>query len=109
MVSAASLNPRSLIISDGAGSALIVYSFQEDWKILHAQKVNGSGQTVWPTNGVAVTDNGFAGNSISPDGYGGVIVAWGVGRGTFSSEKAYVQRVSSEGKLLWGEGIELNK
>ncbi len=108
-VSSASLNPRSLIASDGAGSALIVYSFQEDWKILRAQKVNGSGQAVWSTDGVSVTDNGFAGDSISPDGQGGVIIAWGVGRATFSSEKAFVQRVSTEGKLLWGEGIQLNK
>lgn len=108
-VSSTSLNPRSQIVSGGFGEAAVAYSFQEDWKTLNAQKLDDDGQTAWPGNGVSVTEDGFAGYSISSDGQGGLILAWGVGKGTFSPEKAYVQRVSADGKLLWGDsGIRLN-
>ncbi len=108
-VSSTSLNPRPQIISGGFGEALMAYSFQEDWKTLNVQKLDGNGQTVWSGNGVSVTEDGFAGYSISSDGQGGLILAWGVGKGVFSSEKAYIQRVSADGKLLWnGDGVRLN-
>jgi hypothetical protein len=109
-VSADAINPNHMIVSDGAGGAIVSYFFSEPRKDLHVQKLGIDGKTVWPENGVSVGGNQCAGYSIAPEGQGGVIAAWGVGKGMFGSEKAYVQRVSADGKLLWGEdGIQLNK
>jgi hypothetical protein len=106
-VASTSLNPFPMIVSNGSGGAIISYSLQ---KGLYIQKVNSNGKTAWPENGVPVAEGEYEGRSIAPDGQGGVIVAWGVGKSTFSPEKAYLQRVSTEGKLLWGEeGIRLGK
>ena len=108
-VSSTSLNPRSRIISDGSGGAIIAYSFEKDGKILRVQKLDGNGRTAWQENGVSITEGGFSSQFIASDGQGGVIVAWGTGKGLLNSEKAYVQKVSAEGKPLWGEkGIRLN-
>jgi hypothetical protein len=109
-VSADAINPGHMIVSDGTGGALVSYFFSETRKDLHVQKVGADGKTIWPENGVQVAGGDYSGYSIAPDGQGGVIIGWGVGKGTFSSEKAYVQRVSADGNLLWGEdGIRLNK
>ena len=104
-VSMTSINPHPLIVSSDSGGAIIVYSFQKDWGTLNAQKLDSNGQTLWLENGVSVIKNGFAGNSFVSDGQGGAIAAWGV-----NSSGAYVQRVSADGRLLWGEkGIKLGK
>jgi hypothetical protein len=108
-VSSASLNPNPQIVSSGPGEAIISYSFQEDGKSLHTQKLDITGQVLWQENGVPITDDGFSGYSISPDGQGGLILGWGTGKGTFNPEKVYLQRVSPDGELLWGkEGIRIN-
>ncbi len=108
-VSVTSLNPRTEIISDSSGGAILAYSFNEDWKILHVQKIDGDGQALWQENGISVTEKGFTGYSISTDEQGGVILAWGLSKGILHSEKAFVQRISADGRLLWGvEGIRLN-
>jgi len=105
-VASTSLNPFPMIISDGTGGAIISYSLQDG---LYVQKVNSDGETAWPENGIPVIEDEYGGHFMAPDGQGGVIVARGVGKGIFSSEKAYVQRVSANGKVLWGEdGIRLN-
>jgi limonene-1,2-epoxide hydrolase len=104
-VSATSLNPNPLIISSGSGGSIIVYSYQEDWRILNAQKLGSGGQALWPENGITITRDGFAGKSIVSDGQGGIIAAWGL-----SKSGAYVQRLNADGRLLWGEkGIKLGK
>lgn len=101
-VSSTSLNPHPQIISDNSGGAIISYSFQADGRILRLQKLDGDGNRQWQENGISITEKGFAGYSIAPDGIGGVIIGWGVSRSTFGSEKAYVQRVNADGELLWG-------
>jgi hypothetical protein len=109
-VSSTSLNPHPCIVSDSSGGAIISYSFREDGKQLNIQRLEGDGQNAWPTNGVTITKSGYSSQFTAPDGQGGVIVAWGVGRSMFSPEKAYVQRVSPEGQRLWEEaGIRLGK
>jgi hypothetical protein len=111
-VSLAALNLFCSIINAGDGNTIAAYSFLENGgnrQGLHVQQLNANGQTVWPENGVAVTDAIYASHVISPDGQGGAITAWGIGKGLFGSEKAYLQRIDSSGKLLWGEnGIRLN-
>ena len=104
-VSMTSVNPHPLIISGGLGGAIIVYSSQEDGRILNAQKLDGNGQTLFPQNGITITRDGFVGDSIVSDGQGGVIAAWAV-----NSNGAYVQKLNAEGQLLWGQnGIKLNQ
>jgi hypothetical protein len=98
-------------VSDGLGGALVSCRFKEagtDNKGILVQRLDSDGGVVWPSNGIVVTDSDTSGHFISSDGQGGVIVAWGVGKGMFNSEKAYVQRVSADGKLVWGNGIRLN-
>jgi len=105
-VASTSLNPHRMIVTDGAGGAIVSYSLEEG---LYVQRLNGGGQTLWLDNGIQVTDGEYQGYSIAPDGHGGLIVGWGIGKGLFSSEKAYVQRVSADGKLMWDEdGVRLN-
>ena len=104
-VSMTSLNPHPLVIGGDSGGAIIVYSFQQDWGTLNAQKLDSNGQKLWPENGISITKGGFAGNSVVSDAQGGLIVAWGV-----NSSGTYVQRVSAFGRSLWGEkGIKLGK
>jgi hypothetical protein len=102
-VASTSLNPRPMITADGAGGAIVSYSFEEDGKMLNVQKLDSSGKTIWPENGVTVVKDGFGGYFIVPDGQGGLITGWGIGK------KANIQRLSPEGRLLWKEdGIGLN-
>ncbi len=108
-VSIDATNPNHMIISGDTGGAIVSYLYSEPRKDLHVQKLGVDGNTVWPENGILVVGGDCAGYSIASDGQGGVITGWGVGKSMFSSEKAYVQRVSADGELLWGEGIRLNK
>ncbi|GAI73390.1 unnamed protein product [marine sediment metagenome] len=65
-----------------------------------AQKIDVAGNMVWPANGVVFAAGGA--NSIAYDRYGGIVVAWG------ESRRSYVQRLSNEGKPLWGDkGIKM--
>ncbi len=99
-------------VSDGLGGALVTCRFKEAGtgnKGVLVQRLDSNGRAVWSSNGIMVTDSDTSGHFIFSDGQGGAIVAWGIGKGMFSSEKAYVQRVSTDSKLLWGEdGIKLN-
>ncbi len=100
------------IVSDGQGGALISCRFKNaengNQGIL-VQRLNSGGGKVWPGNGIVATDSGTSGYSIASDGQGGVIVVWGIDKAIFRSEKAYVQRIDSEGRLIWGDkGIQLN-
>jgi hypothetical protein len=107
-VASTALNPFHSIVSNSSGGAIVSYHFSEDGKGLYVQKLGPNGRVLWEDNGVAVTGSENASHFISSDGQGGVIIALGVGKGMFSSEKAFVQRVSADGKLLWGEkGIRL--
>jgi hypothetical protein len=97
-------------ISDGSGGVIVTFSPKVSGSkksVLYVQKIDATGVTVWPGTGTMVTEQGT--HDIAYDGQGGAIIAWGSGKSTFSSEKSYVQRVSTEGKLLWGEeGIRLD-
>jgi len=91
--------PR-MAVSDGSGGAIVTYSNR-------AQRIDAGGRTMWRGDGIKFADGDT--HDLAYDGQGGAITAWGIGKSTFSLEKSYVQRVSAEGKLLWGEkGIRLN-
>ncbi|HET9327274.1 MAG TPA: FlgD immunoglobulin-like domain containing protein [Candidatus Eisenbacteria bacterium] len=97
-------NPR--LLSDGAGGAFVVW---EDARTspsdinIYIQRVNSLGVNLWATGGVAVCT---AANTqrqavVSPNGLGGVLVAWTDERGGASSADVYAQRVTSSGAVQW--------
>jgi hypothetical protein len=108
-VSVDAINPNHMIVNDNSRAAFVSYFFSEPRKDLHVQKLAGDGKTLWAENGVQVNGGDYSGYSIAADGLGGLIIGWGVSGGVFSPDESCVQRVSSDGNLLWGEdGIRLN-
>ena len=97
---------------DGLGGAIVSCRFKEagtNKKGVLVQKLDATAKTVWPGNGIVVTDSDTNSHFISSDGQGGALVSWGIGKGMFNSEKSHIQRVDANGRLLWGaEGIRLS-
>jgi len=92
--------PRTAV-SDGSGGAIVTFG-------IRAQKIDAAGRTMWPDDGILFTERGT--HAMDYDGYGGAVIAWGRGKSMFKSERSYVQRISAEGKSLWGEeGIKLDR
>jgi hypothetical protein len=95
----------SQIISDGAGGAIIVWrDFRNGIsKDIYAQRVNGSGNVQWTTNGVLVC--GAAGDQQNPqienDAAGGAIITWQDARNGSGNDDIYAQRVNSTGSIQW--------
>jgi len=102
--------PRTAV-SDGSGGTIIACSYKEaetGKKGLLAQRLDATGRAVWG-NGVVVTNSDHITHFLASDGHGGAVIVWGSSKSMFTSERSYVQRVDSEGKLLWGDkGIRLN-
>ena len=45
---------------------------------------------------------------LSEDGEGGAIVGWAIGQEMYHPQQSYVQRVNSDGEIMWGNiGIEV--
>ncbi|MBA7636755.1 hypothetical protein ES703_44383 [subsurface metagenome] len=97
-------------ISDSSGGVIVTFGCKEaetKKSRLCVQRIDADGRTIWPGDGTGVTEHGT--HAISSDGQGGAVIAWGIGKDMFSSKKSYVQRISADGKLLWGDkGIRLN-
>ena len=100
---------------DGAGGAAVVWIYAEDGdKYLRAQRVDADGTKLWGDSGIKVSSISpyWAGYStparISPDGNGGFFTTWAAGEHIKDKTSSYIQRLSGEGELLWGEdGIRL--
>lgn len=96
------------IVGDGRGGAIVSCRFNEAGtgkKGILVQKLDSSGKILWPGNGIVVFNGDTTNYSLSFDGQGGAIVTWGIG----ASGESYIQRVSSEGRLLWNsKGIRLS-
>jgi hypothetical protein len=72
----------------------------------HAQKIDMAGRIMWPDDGILFAERGT--HTLAYDGQGGAIVAWGNGKSFLKSESSFVQRISTDGSLLWGtKGISL--
>ncbi len=93
------------IAGDGSGGAVISCSFTDNPGIL-VQNLKSDGSTVWTNNGIYISAKTITRYFLASDGQGGALIGWGNGNGI--SEKSYIQRVGSDGKLLWGvTGIKL--
>ena len=97
------------VVGDGAGGVLVGWRDRRGANAdLYAQRVINTGTTSWTANGVVVCN--AAGDqeppSLVPDGTGGMILAWGDGRG--ANLDVYTQRVNGAGTVQWtANGVSL--
>lgn len=108
-LSLAGSSAGALCVSDNAGGAIMVWSeIRTTSYDLYAQRIDGFGNTLWATNGVAVCTaaGDQAGGGMMPDGAGGAIIAWTDGRS--GNNDVYVQRINSAGASAWtANGVAL--
>jgi hypothetical protein len=106
---AADAQMLSVVAADGQGGAVIGWSdfrasFYADF---YAQRINGSGATMWAANGIAVRSysgkNAYYG-AVASLGADGVIFAWSDDRNYSSSFDIYAQRVTLSGTPVWTSG-----
>ena len=97
------------IVSDGLGGALVSCRFNElgtGKQGVLVQRLDSSGKTLWPGNGLVVTGKATTSHFLASDGHGGAIVAWG----SDDPSQSYVQKIGGDGKLEWGnKGIRLDR
>jgi len=91
------------IAPDGLGGAIISWSdYRSGNYDIYAQRVDASGNTLWITDGVAIST--AADNQqyhwIIPDEAGGAIIAWTDSRSGTGSD-IYAQRMDASGNTLW--------
>jgi len=101
------ISPRFEAISNGEGG-IIVFWIDGDRR-LSAQMLDSSGQKQWADKGIQIAKN--VSNLpilVSGDKQNGFTVGWSTVRNIFSPGKSYIQKISAEGNMLWGDrGIEL--
>jgi hypothetical protein len=103
---AANNQQRPLIVSDGSGGAIIVWTDSRRYVYnydIYAQRINATGTVQWTSNGVAVctTSVNQTPSSIVSDGAGGAIIAWVDYRNGFSNSDIYVQHIDAGGTVQW--------
>ena len=98
------------IVSDNSGGAIVVWEQEEsngDWDEW-AQRINASGQIVWPPGGIAlstVVSNKINGR-IESDGFGGSFIVWQDFRNGLDYD-IYAQHLDGNGSRLWGNNAKL--
>jgi hypothetical protein len=99
---AAGIQEGGSIVPDGAGGAIAAW---EDGRgadpDIYAQRFNGAGQMLWPTNGVSLCTTSGAQTAplLVPDGQGGAIAAWNDARISAADSRIYAQRVDASGSV----------
>ncbi len=96
------INPR--IETDGRGGAVIAWQDKRstfDYDI-YAQRIDGSGASLWASDGIAVCSVAGTQNNVKirTDGIFGTILAWPDKRNG-SDYDIYAQRLDSSGNALW--------
>jgi hypothetical protein len=98
----AAIQIAPLIVSDGAGGAIIVWrSFIDNQSNVIAQRIDAGGNSLWGSDGVLICG---AASEQTPldlmlDGSGGAIVAWDDYRN--GSWDIYMQRIDASGAVEW--------
>jgi hypothetical protein len=93
------------IAADGYGGALLVW---HDWRRgdmdLFAQRIDGSGASMWTVNGVPVCTAADKQQlaQLVPDGAGGAVIVWEDYR--HGAADVYAQRIDKNGVALWPAG-----
>lgn len=97
---------RPMIVTDGAGGAIITWYDQRGGdNDVYAQRISSAGVAQWTPNGVAIsTETSFQlYPNIVSDGFGGAIIAWQDYRRGSSSD-IYAQRIDGAGAAQWTAG-----
>jgi hypothetical protein len=100
---------------DGIGGAVLAWNYTEQKdRYVGAQRLNSDGSNLWGDDGIKISTAPpyWAGFSIAarilPDGTGGFVISWASGDNIKDRTSSYIQRISAEGELLWGEdGLKL--
>lgn len=96
-------------VSDGADGAVV---FFQDTRVsgveLYAQRIDGTGATLWTTDGVAIATQANSQNAqtIVADGSGNYFLAWSDGRLSNSNSDIFVQKIDNTGTLLWNAATQ---
>lgn len=95
---------RPRLQPDNAGGAFIVWQDKRngtDYDI-YAQRINASGNIMWPINGILVCNaiNTQSHPKLRGDGANGVIIAWQDKRNALDFD-LYAQRVGAGGNIKW--------
>lgn len=101
---------------DGSGGIVIVWaSGWNEGRKLYAQRIDGSGQKLWGGDGILVSNVSayWASYSIpariSQGDSGGFIITWAAGEHIKDTTSSYIQKISAEGEIMWGEdGIRID-
>lgn len=102
------VSPRFEAASNGDGGVVVAW-IDGDRK-LYAQKLDASGQKQWGGEGILIAEGAcHLPVKLCKDSQGGFIIGWSTGWETHHPNDSYVQRIDSEGRLLWGEeGIRIS-
>jgi hypothetical protein len=91
-----------VMTTDGSGGTIITWQDKHNGKNeIFAQRMNGDGNAMWTTDGIAicVQDSNYNPIIVS-DGSGGAIIAWQSYRGSATAD-IYAQLVNSSGAVQW--------
>jgi len=107
------------VVSDGAGGAIIVWHHSDPVDdAVFAQRVDPNGQRLWPAGaptdaGAVVCDHSHAqfNPSATPDGSGGIVVAWNDSRNSATTNHdIYAQRLDIDGNRVWSsDGLPVTR
>ncbi len=113
-ISVADRNQRRLRIVGYDTHAIVVWNDRRrirSWDIF-AQAIDLEGKVLWEVDGIpiCIDDTDQSTQAILADGEGGAIVVWEDERRSSEFQDLYIQRVDSQGKILWKkDGIPVFK
>lgn len=90
--------------SDGLGGILVVL---EDENMAYGQRIDSEGNLRWGDGVKLSTLRCWHEPYVTGDGSGGAFILWSEAEeedGVYSNPVTYVQKVASDGELLWGQG-----
>jgi len=104
---ASGLQTNPQIIQDGRGNVIVVW---EDLRSpqsskIYAQKLNKYGKQMWQKNGIEIchAESSQSKPKIISDGKGRAMVIWSDYRSLDRGQDIYIQKISPNGDLLFGE------
>jgi len=105
VVTTASQQFPSCIISDDSGGAIIIWTHvrADGTRNLFAQRINASGSKIWTSAGVTIVNLATSSQAptAQPDKQGGFYVLWNDSRGSSGNRKIYGQHFNSSGVSQW--------
>ena len=89
-----------VIASDGAGGGIIAYHKEG---LVYAQRLDPTGNPLWPATGVQVTSQTGLTASVVADASGGAYVV------VAGAYRLFVQHVDGDGSIMWGvDGVDVS-